>query len=205
MAHLGCTIGIDIGTSSVKAIAFDAKMQALAHAAEKVESRHDDAGADSEFQRQTEHLFFRPRLAQQCHFGIMDQHRKAGRQNREHRNMRMFARREPAHDVADHLAAFGSGMRAGNQFRVAMFILDENEAIVGDRGDDQVGYILERRLVVERGRELLACLGKEVAGHLMPAWGGALSDEKIWTAVAGIVSLRHADPDPAPENQPPTH
>lgn len=33
MAHLGCTIGIDIGTSSVKAIAFDATMQALAHAA----------------------------------------------------------------------------------------------------------------------------------------------------------------------------
>ena len=31
MAHLGCTIGIDIGTSSVKAIAFDAKMQEIAH------------------------------------------------------------------------------------------------------------------------------------------------------------------------------
>lgn len=45
MAHLGCTIGIDIGTSSVKAIAFDAKMQALAHAEEQVESWHDDAGA----------------------------------------------------------------------------------------------------------------------------------------------------------------
>jgi glycerol kinase len=37
--------GIDIGTSSVKAIAFDAMMQALAHAAEQVESWHDDAGA----------------------------------------------------------------------------------------------------------------------------------------------------------------
>ena len=47
--------------------------------------------------------------------------------------------------------------------------------------------------------------GRKRAGHLMPAWGGALSDEKIWTAVAGIISLRHADPDPAPENQPPTH
>src|SRR5579863_1499264 len=45
MAHPGCTIGIDIGTSSVKAIAFDADMQAIAHAAEKVESWHDDAGA----------------------------------------------------------------------------------------------------------------------------------------------------------------
>jgi len=45
MAHPGSTIGIDIGTSSVKAIAFDAKMQEIAHAAEKVESRHDDAGA----------------------------------------------------------------------------------------------------------------------------------------------------------------
>ena len=47
--------------------------------------------------------------------------------------------------------------------------------------------------------------GRKRAGHIMPAWGGALSDEKIWTVVAGIVSLRHADPDPAPENQPPTH
>jgi gluconokinase len=45
MTHTGCTIGIDIGTSSVKAIAFDAKMQEIAHAAEKVESWHDDAGA----------------------------------------------------------------------------------------------------------------------------------------------------------------
>src|ERR1700686_1663684 len=45
MAHLGCTIGIDIGTSSVKAIAFDANMQEIAHMAEKVESKHDDAGA----------------------------------------------------------------------------------------------------------------------------------------------------------------
>ncbi len=47
MAHLGCTIGIDIGTSSVKSIAFDANMQEIAHAAEKVESWHDDAGNDT--------------------------------------------------------------------------------------------------------------------------------------------------------------
>ncbi len=45
MAHIGCTIGIDIGTSSVKAIAFDAHMQEVAHAAEEVQSHHDDAGA----------------------------------------------------------------------------------------------------------------------------------------------------------------
>ena len=45
MAHTGCTIGIDIGTSSVKAIAFDAHMQEIAHAAEEVKSHHDDAGA----------------------------------------------------------------------------------------------------------------------------------------------------------------
>ncbi|HBE29753.1 MAG TPA: sugar kinase [Ktedonobacter sp.] len=44
MALLGCTIGSDIGTSSVKAIAFDANMQEIAHAAEKVESWHDDTG-----------------------------------------------------------------------------------------------------------------------------------------------------------------
>ena len=40
-----CTIGIDIGTSSVKAIAFDAHMQEIARAAEEVKSHHNDAGA----------------------------------------------------------------------------------------------------------------------------------------------------------------
>ena len=45
MAHLDCTIGIDIGTSSVKAIAFDPHMREIAHAAEEVKSHHDDAGA----------------------------------------------------------------------------------------------------------------------------------------------------------------
>jgi gluconokinase len=45
MAHLDCTIGIDIGTSSVKAITFDPHMREIAHAAEEVKSHHDDAGA----------------------------------------------------------------------------------------------------------------------------------------------------------------
>ncbi len=45
MAHLDCTVGIDIGTSSVKAIAFDAHMREIAHAAEDVTSHHDDTGA----------------------------------------------------------------------------------------------------------------------------------------------------------------
>lgn len=45
MARLDCTIGIDIGTSSVKAIAFDPHMREIAHAAEEVKSHHDDAGA----------------------------------------------------------------------------------------------------------------------------------------------------------------
>ncbi len=45
MAHLDCTIGIDIGTSSVKATAFDAHMQEIARASEEVKSHHDDAGA----------------------------------------------------------------------------------------------------------------------------------------------------------------
>lgn len=45
MAHLGCTIGIDIGTSSVKAIAFDTHMREIARAAEEVKSYHDDKGA----------------------------------------------------------------------------------------------------------------------------------------------------------------
>src|SRR5579872_4264081 len=45
MAHSGCTIGIDIGTSSVKAIAFDERIQEIAQAAEEVKSHHDDTGA----------------------------------------------------------------------------------------------------------------------------------------------------------------
>ena len=45
MAHLDCTIGIDIGTSSVKAIAFDPHMREIAHAAEEVKSHHNDEGA----------------------------------------------------------------------------------------------------------------------------------------------------------------
>ncbi len=45
MAYSSCTIGIDIGTSSVKAIAFDAHMQEIARSAEEVKSHHDDAGA----------------------------------------------------------------------------------------------------------------------------------------------------------------
>ena len=43
--------------------------------------------------------------------------------------------------------------------------------------------------------------GRKRAGHLMPAWGGSLSEEKIWTVVAGIISLRHADKDSASDNQ----
>jgi gluconokinase len=45
MAHQSCTIGIDLGTSSVKAIAFDANMHEISSAAQSIESRHDDAGA----------------------------------------------------------------------------------------------------------------------------------------------------------------
>lgn len=45
MVYLDCTIGIDIGTSSIKAIAFDAHMREIARAAEEVKSHHDDAGA----------------------------------------------------------------------------------------------------------------------------------------------------------------
>lgn len=35
--------------------------------------------------------------------------------------------------------------------------------------------------------------GRKRNGHMMPAWGGTLSEEQIWTVVAAIVSLRHAD------------
>ena len=43
--------------------------------------------------------------------------------------------------------------------------------------------------------------GRKRAGKLMPAWGGVLSEEKIWTVIAAIVSLRHVDGDEAPENR----
>jgi hypothetical protein len=33
----------------------------------------------------------------------------------------------------------------------------------------------------------------------MPAWEGTLSEQEIWTAIAAIVSLRHADGDAASE------
>ena len=37
--------------------------------------------------------------------------------------------------------------------------------------------------------------GRKRAGKMMPAWNGTLSDEEIWTVIAAIVSLRHADPE----------
>jgi mono/diheme cytochrome c family protein len=47
--------------------------------------------------------------------------------------------------------------------------------------------------------------GRKRAGHLMPAWGDTLSEEKIWTVIAGIVSLRHADSDDPPQTQTQSH
>jgi mono/diheme cytochrome c family protein len=47
--------------------------------------------------------------------------------------------------------------------------------------------------------------GRKRAGHLMPAWGDTLSEQEIWTAIAAIVSLRHADGDAAPETPTPSH
>jgi mono/diheme cytochrome c family protein len=41
--------------------------------------------------------------------------------------------------------------------------------------------------------------GRKRAGRLMPAWGGALLEEQIWTAIAAIVSLRHVEPDSQPK------
>ena len=37
--------------------------------------------------------------------------------------------------------------------------------------------------------------GRRRAGKLMPAWGYTLSEQEIWTVLAAIVSLRHADGD----------
>jgi mono/diheme cytochrome c family protein len=76
----------------------------------------------------------------------------------------------------------------------------------GSEGRGSKGPSLRNR--VELTPEMLhttITFGRKRAGHIMPAWGGSLSEEKIWTVVAGIVSLRHADPDPAPESQTPTH
>jgi mono/diheme cytochrome c family protein len=76
----------------------------------------------------------------------------------------------------------------------------------GSEGRGAKGPSLRNR--IELTPEMLhttITFGRKRAGHLMPAWGGSLSEEKIWTVVAGIVSLRHADADTAPENQTPAH
>lgn len=39
--------------------------------------------------------------------------------------------------------------------------------------------------------------GRKRSGKLMPAWNGTLSEEEMWTVIAAIVSLRHADGDGA--------
>jgi len=39
--------------------------------------------------------------------------------------------------------------------------------------------------------------GRKRSGKLMPAWNGTLSEEEMWTVIAAIVSLRHADGDAA--------
>ena len=55
--------------------------------------------------------------------------------------------------VSEHASAtFGIGMCAGNQVRVAIFLLQKNETVVRDRRNDEVGYVFERRLIIERGR-----------------------------------------------------
>lgn len=46
--------------------------------------------------------------------------------------------------------------------------------------------------------------GRKRAGHLMPAWGDTLSEEQIWTVVAGILSLRHVGDDAPPATQTPS-
>lgn len=76
----------------------------------------------------------------------------------------------------------------------------------GSEGRGAKGPSLRNR--IELTPEMLhttITFGRKRAGHLMPAWGGSLSEEKIWTVVAGIVSLRHADADTPPENQTPAH
>jgi mono/diheme cytochrome c family protein len=35
--------------------------------------------------------------------------------------------------------------------------------------------------------------GRKRAGKLMPGWAGTLSEQEMWTVIAAILSLRHAD------------
>jgi mono/diheme cytochrome c family protein len=47
--------------------------------------------------------------------------------------------------------------------------------------------------------------GRKRAGKLMPGWAGTLSEEEIWSVIAAIVSLRHADGDAPQGNKAGTH
>jgi mono/diheme cytochrome c family protein len=39
--------------------------------------------------------------------------------------------------------------------------------------------------------------GRKRGGKLMPAWNGTLSEQEMWTVIAAIVSLRHAEGEAA--------
>lgn len=47
--------------------------------------------------------------------------------------------------------------------------------------------------------------GRKRAGKLMPPWNGVLSEPELWTVIAAIVSLRHADPEPGSDEKPGAH
>jgi len=47
--------------------------------------------------------------------------------------------------------------------------------------------------------------GRKRAGKLMPAWEGTLSEQEMWTVIAAIVSLRHAEANSASERVPGSH
>jgi len=47
--------------------------------------------------------------------------------------------------------------------------------------------------------------GRKRSGRLMPAWSGTLSEEEMWTVIAAIVSLRHADGDAPASANPGAH
>ena len=47
--------------------------------------------------------------------------------------------------------------------------------------------------------------GRKRGSAQMPAWGGVLSEQEIWTAIAAIVSLRHVDPGGVPETKSGSH
>ncbi len=70
----------------------------------------------------------------------------------------------------------------------------------GSMGSGYKGPALRNRPdLTPKGMFATISYGRKRAGKQMPAWKGTLSDQEIWTVIAAVVSLRHADPDATQE------